>query len=68
MSFCYREGRVEQQGASEAGNMQLQVNFPQVAFRRFMKMYSKLVRIIDVPTDVEFDMGKDLLEVEEEDS
>ena len=68
VSFCYREGRVERQGASQAGNMQLHVNFPQVAFRRFMKTHSKQVRIIEVPTDVEFGMHKDLVEVEEEES
>jgi GTP-binding protein HflX len=51
VSFCHREGRVERQETSEEGRMRLHVNFPEVAFRRFVKTYSRDVRIVDVPSD-----------------
>jgi GTP-binding protein HflX len=65
LSFCYREGRVERQETSDNGNLQLQVNFPEVAFRRFMKLYSKQVRILDLPLGEEPIRAIDPLENEE---
>jgi len=55
VSFCYREGRVEHQETNEDGHMRLHVGFPEVAFRRFVKAYSKDVRLVDVPTGVDLE-------------
>jgi len=50
VSYCHREGRVVRQDVNEAGNLQLHVSFPEVAFRRFIKTHSKQVRLIEVPS------------------
>jgi GTP-binding protein HflX len=50
LSFCYREGQVQAQDAGSGGAPRIHVRFPDTVFRRFTKLHSSDVRVIDVPT------------------